>query len=105
MCTDGWKPFKIYARGKGLKAYGFADFRVFKGIYHIQNVNNYHMRLKRWMDRFNGVASKYLDNYVAWFRFLDAKAFEHSMGILTESCLHNTNNTNDSLRLSVFSAA
>ena len=105
MCTDGWKPFKKYARGKGLKAYGFADFRVYKGIYHIQNVNNYHMRLKRWMDRFNGVASKYLDNYVAWFRFLDAKAFEHSMSILTESCLHNTDNTNDSLRMSVFHAA
>lgn len=104
MCTDGWKPFKKYVRARGLKAYGFADFRVFKGIYHIQNVNNYHSRLKKWMDRFNGVASKYLDNYVAWFKFLDAKAFEHTMGILTESCLHNTNNTNDSLRMSVFAA-
>ena len=30
------------------------------GIYHIQNVNNYGSRLKGWMRRFNGVATKYL---------------------------------------------
>jgi len=57
------------------------------------------------MYRFNGVASKYLDNYMAWFKFLNANAFEHSMGVLTESCLHDTINTNDSLRLSVFCTA
>lgn len=28
------------------------------GVYHIQNVNSYHSRLKKWMDRFNGVATK-----------------------------------------------
>ncbi len=35
-----------------------------KGLYHIQNVNNYHSRLKGWIDRFNGVASKYFDHYI-----------------------------------------
>ena len=35
-----------------------------KGIYHIQNVNNYDSRLKSWMRRFNGVATKYLDSYL-----------------------------------------
>jgi len=34
------------------------------------------MRLKKRMDRFNDVASKYLDNYLAWFKFIDNKAFE-----------------------------
>ncbi|AOM81716.1 hypothetical protein BBEV_0322 [Salisediminibacterium beveridgei] len=29
-----------------------------KGL--IQNVNNYHRRLKGWIQRFNGVATKYL---------------------------------------------
>ncbi|MNW27231.1 hypothetical protein D3C74_40210 [compost metagenome] len=24
-----------------------------------------------WMDRFNGVATKYIDNYLFWFRFLE----------------------------------
>lgn len=42
-----------------------------KGIYHIQHVNNFHNRLKTWMDRFQGVVTKYLDNYLYWFRWLE----------------------------------
>ena len=41
------------------------------GIYHIQNVNNYDSRLKTWMRRFNGVATKYLDSYLGWQRTND----------------------------------
>jgi hypothetical protein len=37
---------------------------------------SFHKRLKDWLAHFNGVASKYLDNYLAWFRFLDSKGFE-----------------------------
>lgn len=44
---------------------------VSKKIYHIQHVNASHSRLKRWMDRFQGVATKYMDNYMFWFRFLE----------------------------------
>lgn len=43
---------------------------VKKGIYHLQHVNSYHKRLKDWMQRFQGVATKYLDNYLYWFNFL-----------------------------------
>jgi transposase-like protein len=41
------------------------------GIYHVQNVNNYCSRLKGWMRRFNGVATKYLDSYLGWHRTND----------------------------------
>ena len=41
------------------------------GIYHIQNVDNYDSRLKTWMRRFNGVATKYLDSYLGWHRAND----------------------------------
>lgn len=41
------------------------------GDYHIQNVNNYDSRLKTWMRRFNGVATKYLDSYLGWHRTND----------------------------------
>ena len=37
-------------------------------IYHIQNVNNIHSLMKKWMVRFDGVASKYLENYMNWYR-------------------------------------
>lgn len=42
------------------------------GIYHIQNVNNYDSRLKGWMRRFNGVATRYLPSYLGWHRTSDA---------------------------------
>jgi len=48
-----------------------ARVRVIAGVYHIQNVNAYHSRLKQWMKRFHGVATRYLENYLGWFRWLD----------------------------------
>ena len=40
-------------------------------IFHIQNVNGYHSRLKNWMSPFNGVATKYLPNYLGWRRMFE----------------------------------
>jgi transposase-like protein len=39
---------------------------------HINNVNPYHGRLKQWLNRFNGVATKNLPNYLGWRRALEA---------------------------------
>jgi hypothetical protein len=39
---------------------------------HLNNVNAYHGRLKQWLDRFNGVATKNLPNYLGWRRALEA---------------------------------
>lgn len=67
LCTDSWRAFSSYANQKGLAHYRFKSDgkqRV-KGVYHIQNVNSYHSRLKKWRDRFNGVATKYLEHYLA----------------------------------------
>ena len=41
------------------------------GIYHIQHVNNYHSRLKRFIRNFNGVSTKYLNNYLIWHNFVN----------------------------------
>ncbi|UQZ85469.1 hypothetical protein SK3146_04758 [Paenibacillus konkukensis] len=62
LCTDSLRAFNSYANSKGLTHYRFrfksdGKQRV-KVVYHIQNVNSYHSRLKKWMDRFNGVATK-----------------------------------------------
>jgi len=37
----------------------------------VQNVNAYVSRLRSWMRRFKGVATKYLASYLGWFRMLD----------------------------------
>lgn len=47
-------------------------------IFHIQNVNAYHGRLKRWMERFNGVATKYLPSYLGWRRICERAVNVHS---------------------------
>ena len=40
--------------------------------FHLNNVNAYHGRLKEWMRRFHGVATKNLPNYLGWRRALEA---------------------------------
>ncbi len=39
---------------------------------HINNVNAYHGRLKEWLRRFHGVATKNLPNYLGWRRAIEA---------------------------------
>ena len=52
---------------------------VKKGIYHLNNINNYHSRLKKWISRFNGVSTKYLQLYLVWFQFLDNRKMESDL--------------------------
>ena len=56
------------------------------GAIHVQNVNAYHGRLKQWLQRFHGVATGYLDNYLGWFRALDShrylKVAAHTLCVL-----------------------
>jgi transposase-like protein len=40
--------------------------------FHLNNVNAYHGRLKEWLRRFHGVATKNLPNYLGWRRTLEA---------------------------------
>jgi len=74
LCTDGAAAYKIIARHAGIahRPVNIAGgVRVLAGVYHIQNVNAYTSRLKGWMDRFHGVATRYLDNYLGWRRMLE----------------------------------
>ena len=73
LVSDGAAAYCAFASKAGLAHVPLnlsAGERV-KGIYHIQNVNNYDSRLKGWMRRFNGVATKYLDSYLGWYRACD----------------------------------
>jgi len=39
---------------------------------HINNVNAYHSRLKEWLPRFHGVATRNLPSYLGWRRAIEA---------------------------------
>lgn len=77
------------------------------GLYHIQNVNGLHSGLKQQIDRFDGVATKYLDNTPAWFLFIDSGSNENTKHNIKElslsSFVFEMMDTYDSLRLSRFS--
>jgi hypothetical protein len=45
-------------------------------IVHLKNAENYKNDLHDWMKRFCGVATKYLSNYLSWYRELDEYLME-----------------------------
>jgi transposase-like protein len=73
LCTDGSSAMAAAAHQIGVEhhALNMTSGTRTRGPWHIQNVNAYHGRLKAWMQRFRGVATKYLASYLGWFRALD----------------------------------
>ncbi len=74
LCTDGSRVLAAAAKSMGVMHRPVnlaAGIRVVGGVYHVQNVNAYHSRLKGWMQRFHGVATKHLESYLGWFRAID----------------------------------
>lgn len=75
LCTDKNSVYSAFANITGIthKAVNLtAHLRVIDNVFHIQNVNAYHSRLKTWMRRFKGIATRYLPQYLGWFRWLDS---------------------------------
>ena len=74
LCSDKKTSYLAFAKKNHLilkTINASAKEYVKEKIYHIQNVNAYDSRLKAWMKRFNGVATRYLESYLGWMRLLD----------------------------------
>lgn len=73
LVSDGAGTYRAFADKAGILhvQLNLSQGQHVWGIYHVQNVNNYCSRLKSWMRRFNGVATKYLDSYLGWHRIND----------------------------------
>ena len=74
LCTDANNSYKKYCKEHNIKHKVLnlsKKQRVVEKHLHLQNVNATHSRLKGWMRRFHGVASKYLQNYMNYFRTLE----------------------------------
>ena len=104
FCSDSASVFKKFCQKKNIhhRKVNVRKKNHVDGIYHIQNVNNYHGRLKRWMGRFYGVATKYLNNYLSWFKFLEIikSQDEESQlrSFLTKSCSRPKRTTISNIR-------
>ncbi len=75
FCCDGGGAIVAFARRAGIAAHvlprpGKPDPNA--PDFHLNNVNAYHGRLKEWLRRFHGVATKNLPNYLGWRRTLEA---------------------------------
>lgn len=81
FCCDGGGAIVAFARRAGIAAHvlprpGKPDPNA--PDFHLNNVNAYHGRLKEWLRRFHGVATKNLPNYLGWRRTLEALGYTAS---------------------------
>lgn len=74
LCTDSHRSYTAFAKAEGInhqKIHARKKQYVKDKIYHVQNANQTARALKDWMAGFNGVATKYLQNYLSWFMVLE----------------------------------
>lgn len=75
LCSDGHASYKGYASDNRLKHVVLREDlkqRVKLERFHIQHVNSLHNRLKKWIaTTFWSVATKYLQNYLNWFKAIE----------------------------------
>ena len=85
LVSDANPTYTAFCHAEGIspEVVNLSQGQRINGAFHVQNVNAYHSRLKLWLGRFHGVATKYLPNYLGWRR-----AFEQH-GQLTPERLLN----------------
>lgn len=75
LITDKHPSFRAYAKDnpsikhKALLAKDHVDKK--DSSIHLQKVNNTHKQLREFLKPFNGVSSKYLQNYLNWYAYMD----------------------------------
>ena len=75
LCTESDPAIIAFAKDEGIKCETIVARKGqhARGHIHVQNVNGYISRLKKWMKRFNGVATRYLPSYIGWRRMVDMR--------------------------------
>ena len=84
LVSDANASYRYFAQDAGISHESVnlsAGTRV-KGAFHVQNVNAYHSRLHQWIDRFHGVATHYLPNYLGWRRAIDTDRLKNPHALL-----------------------
>ena len=72
LVTDGNNSYPLCATALGVshEALNQSSGERVRGELHIQNVNNRHSRLKKFIEKRYGVATKYLANYLRWYHLI-----------------------------------
>jgi transposase-like protein len=73
LCTDSHRSYTAFSKSNHLKhvKINASKGQIVKGIYHVQHVNQRASELRDFMRSFNGVSTKYLQNYLNWYAIND----------------------------------
>jgi len=72
VVTDDWRAYKKYFRTTKIEHKTFnARITHGKGVYHVNNLNNYCHRLRDFLVAYKGVSTKYLNNYINLFSWIE----------------------------------
>lgn len=73
LCSDSHPSIIAWAKSKALEHHTFIANKnhIKNKCYHVQHVNSIDNRFERWVSRFYGIATKYLQNYLNWFVFVE----------------------------------
>ena len=69
LCTDKHRSYIPFAAQHNFELHQIRGGRKTVDIYNIQRVNAFHSSLKRWIRKFNGVSTKFLTNYLFWYKW------------------------------------
>ena len=76
LMSDANRAYKTFARQAHIRHETVNLSQGRRGSVHIQNVNAYHSRFKDWLAHFNGVATRYLENYLGWRWAIDQRRID-----------------------------
>ena len=75
LCTDNEKAYLGFARERKMGLVQMETGSRITGkdgsVYGIQRINAYHSRLKGFLQRFRGVSTKHLGNYIVWNNLME----------------------------------
>ena len=73
LYSDSHPSIIMWAKSKNLEHHTFVANKnhVKNKCYHVQHVNSLDNRYERWVGKFYGIATKYLQNYLNWFVFIE----------------------------------
>jgi transposase-like protein len=84
LCVDSHQSYMKIPTVFNVKLKRIESGKYTDGIYHIQHANSFHSRLKDWVRDFNGVSTKYLQNYLNWFRWCEITKKEKDISKMKE---------------------
>ena len=72
VVADTNQIYTRFAEANKLALVGIKHGKGSEGIYNMGHINNYHSQMKKFINgRFNGVSTKYLNNYIVWHNFIN----------------------------------